>query len=272
MKEENLLSTKRDGSTFTALYFADAIEIDGEPCLIGAALDITDRKRLESELQELSGRLIEAQDEELRRIAAELNNSLGQAATVVNFEMSQLVRKGRCDCMPELRSLLSKVQDITAGIGILSQSLHPSGLDYTGLPWAIEGLCRQFTHLYDLQIAFKHEGVPSSLPPDVALCLYRVVQEGLTNMARHSGTDEAWIELVSDGDAIALDLRDKGVGFAAASTNAGLGFLTMRERCRRLNGSLVIHSSEGTRIEVRIPLPGDQINLFDAEPDRQEPE
>ena len=262
---------RKDGSTFTALYFADAIAIDGEPCMIGAALDITDRKRLESELQELGGRLIKAQDEERRRIATELSDSLGQAATVVNYEMSQLIRRAQGELVPELRALLPKIQDITAGIGILSQTIHPSGLDYTGLPWALEGLCRQFTHVHGLQIAFKHEGVPSSLPPDIALCLYRVVQEGLTNVVRHSGTNEAWIELVSDGNTIRLELRDKGVGFAATFANGGLGFLTMRERCRRLNGSVVIDGAQGTRIEVRVPLPGTEASLFDAEPDEQRP-
>jgi PAS domain S-box-containing protein len=244
----------KDGRTGSALFFADQIEIDGEPCIIGAALDITERKRLETELQELSGKLIKAQDEERRRLAAELTDSLGQSVTVINFEASQLARKAKDDYGPELHTLAAKIRDIAAGIEIVSQSLHPSGLDYTGLPWAIEGLCRQYTHLYGLQVAFKHEGIPSSLSADVALCLYRIVQEGLNNVVRHSRKREAWIELASDGPSIRLKLWDHGVGFDVDSVKAGLGLLTMRERCRRLNGRFAIHIQDGTRLEAQIPL------------------
>ena len=258
---ENQYRTK-DGRIGTALTFGEQIEIDGEPCILWAVLDITDRKGLETELEELSGRLIHAQDEERRRIAAELNDSLGQSVTVISFEACQLARKAQGELSRQLQSLCAKIQDVASGIGTLSQSLHPSGLDYTGLPWAIEGLCRQFTHLYGLQVAFNHEGVPSSLPPDVALCLYRIVQEGLSNVVQHSGTRQAWLKLRCQNGSIRLDLWDKGSGFHAETVKAGLGLLTMRERCRRLDGSLVIHNGEGTRMEVQIPLAHVETDLF----------
>ena len=259
-REERFRS--KDGRIGNALFFVDHLEIDGEPCVIGAALDITDRKRLETELQELSGRLIEAQDGERRRISAELTDSLGQSVTVISFEASQLARGLQGDLGTEVQSLAAKIRDVSAGIEIVSQSLHPSGLDYTGLPWAIEGLCRQFMHLYGIQVAFKHESIPSSLPADVALGLYRIVQEGLINVVRHSGRRQAWIDLMFDGTDIRLSLWDNGVGFDIDSVKAGLGLLTMRERCRRLNGSLAIHQENGTRIEVQIPLENIEADLF----------
>ena len=243
----------KDGRICTALTFAEPIEIDGEPCIIAAALDITDRKRMVTELQELSGRLITAQDEERKRIAAELNDSLGQSITVISFEASQLARKINGELGRDLKSLCAKIRDISSGIGILSQSVHPSGLDYTGLPWAIETLCRQFTNAYGMQVMFKHERIPPSLPADIALCLYRVVQDGLKNILQHSGTRRAWIELVCEERSIRLELWDKGVGFDVASANTGLGLLRMRERCRRLNGWLAVHRENGTRIEAHIP-------------------
>jgi PAS domain S-box-containing protein len=243
----------KDGRVLTALTFAERIEIDGEPCIISAAMDISDRKRLETELQELSGRLIKLQDDERRRISTELTESLGQSVAAVSFEISHLARERR-DCGRELQAISAKIQDIASGIAIISQSLHPSGLDYTGLPWAIEVLCRQFTHVYGLQVAFRHEGVPASLPPDVALCLYRIVQEGLGNVIEHSGTREAWMELMSDGSEIRLALWDKGLGFDAASVRSGLGLLTMRERSLRLDGQFSVKNHNGTRIEVWIPL------------------
>jgi PAS domain S-box-containing protein len=243
----------KDGRILTALTFAERIEIDGEPCIISAALDISDRKRLETELQELSGRLIKLQDDERRRISTELTESLGQSVAAVSFEISHLARE-RGECSRELQGISAKIQDIVSGIAIISQSLHPSGLDYTGLPWAIEVLCRQFTHVYGLQVGFRHEGVPASLPPDVALCLYRIVQEGLSNVIEHSGAREAWLELTSDGAEIRLGLWDKGIGFDLASVRSGLGLLTMRERSRRLDGELSLKNHNGTRIDVRIPL------------------
>jgi PAS domain S-box-containing protein len=243
----------KNGKVLTALSFAERIEIDGEPCIISAAMDISDRKRLETELQELSGRLIKLQDDERRRISTELTESLGQSVAAVSFEISHLARERR-ECGRELQAISAKIQDINSGIAIISQSLHPSGLDYTGLPWAIEVLCRQFMHVYGLQVGFRHEGVPAVLPPDVALCLYRIVQEGLSNVIEHSGKREAWMELMSDGSEIRLTLWDKGVGFDVASVRSGLGLLTMRERSLRLDGQLSVKNHNGTRIEVWIPL------------------
>jgi len=258
---ERRLRTKERGIR-NALFFADPVELDGEPYLIGAALDITDRKRLQSELEELSWRLIKAQDEERKWIAAELTDSLGQSIAVISLEACQLARKREGEVGAEVLALCTKIQDVAAGIGFLSQSLHPSGLDYTGLPWAIEGLCRQFTHLNGLQVAFKHEGMPTKLAPEIALCLYRIAQEGLRNVVEHSGTRHAWMELGCDGTYICLDLWDRGVGFDVASTKAGLGLLTMRERCRRMNGWITIRRDEGTRIEVQIPLRNVESDLF----------
>jgi PAS domain S-box-containing protein len=244
----------RDGRILTALTYAERIEIDGRPCIVSAAMDISDRKRLETELQELSGQLIKTQDEERRRIAMELTDSLGQSVAAVSFEVSHLSRSLHGECGKELQAVSAKIQDIASGIAIISQSLHPSGLDYTGLPWAIEVLCRQSLHLYGLHVGFRHEGVPAFLPPDVALCLYRIVQEGLSNVVEHSGAREAWIELASNGNEIRLALWDKGNGFDVASTRSGLGLLAMRERSRRLDGEFSIRSQAGTRIDVCIPL------------------
>jgi len=254
VSEQEYQFRTRDGAILTCLGSAELMEVDGEPCMLAAALDITDRKKLEIELQELSGHLIQAQDAERRRIAAELTDSLGQSIAVVSFEASLLARTARGELSQELQSLSAKIQDIASGIGIISQSLYPAGLDYTGLPWAIEGLCRQSTHLYGLQLAFRHEGIPASLPAAVSLCLYRIVQEGLRNVLLHSGTRDAWIELTGDRGSVHLELWDKGVGSDPASLKSGLGLLTMRERCRRLNGTIAIHSQNGVRIEVRIPL------------------
>jgi PAS domain S-box-containing protein len=257
----------KGGGVLTALGFAEPINVDGEPCVLAAAMDITERKRLETELQELSGCLIKAQDEERRRIASELTDSLGQSIAAVSFEVSHLAQSSQGECGRRLQTISARIQDVAAGLAVISQSLHPSSLDYTGLPWSIEVLCRRFMHIYGLSVDFKHEDVPASLPPDVALCLYRIVQEGLENVLEHSGTLRAWIELTSDGRGIHLALWDRGVGFDTATVRSGLGLLTIRERCRRLKGDIIIQSEHGTRIEARIPLDPSQGSLFDQSAD-----
>jgi PAS domain S-box-containing protein len=244
----------KDGRIITGLGFAELIEIDGESCVIAAALDITERKRMEEDLRELSGRLIAAQDEERKRIATELNEAVGQAMSVLTIELGQLARSAHGEVARGLQVLSSKAQDLTTEISILSQTLHPSTLEYAGLPWAIEGLCRQFTHLYGLQVSFKHEGLPACVPPDVGLCIYRIVQEGLQNVVLHSGTRQAWIDLGVEGQTLRLALWDKGSGFDVSSAKRGMGLTTMRERCRRLEAEVTIQSHDGTRIEVRVPL------------------
>ncbi|HKF46717.1 MAG TPA: PAS domain S-box protein [Terracidiphilus sp.] len=250
-----MLYRARDGRIFTGLTFVDKVDVGGEPCLISTVMDISDLKSLETELKELSGRLIEAQDLERRQMAEELTNSLGQSVAVVSFELAQLARMAQGELARGLNSASAKIRDVAAGIGTVSQRLHPSGLEFTGLPWAIESLCRQFTHLYELQVEFRHEGVPGGLPPEISLALYRIVQEGLSNVVHHSGTRQAWIELKMNTCCIRLNLWDEGVGIDNDSPREGLGLLTMRERCRRLNGWLVIHNKKGTRLEAHIPIP-----------------
>jgi two-component system sensor histidine kinase UhpB len=213
-----------------------------------------DRNHLETDHQQLSVLVMDAQDRERRRIAAELTDSLGQAVSGISIEASKLLRIAEGEIKRGLELIAAKIRDVTTGIGIIAQGLYPSGLDFAGLPWAIEGLCRQFTHLERLQVDFKHEGMYGNMPSDVALCLYRIVQEGLRNVVQHSGTRRAWIELISKEEKVTLHLWDEGVSFDSASVSIGLGLLRMRELCRRLNGSFKIHTQSGTRLEVEIPL------------------
>jgi signal transduction histidine kinase len=236
------------------LGFAELIEIDGEVCVLAAAFDITDRKRMEETLQELSGHLISAQEEERKRISTELSEVLGQSVALLTIELAQFAQSTGGDFGRKLQTLSSTAQDIASEIGIISQSLYPSTLEYAGLPRAIEGICRQFTYLYDLQVAFKHEGVPPSLPPEVALCLYRIVQEGLQNVVLHSGKRQAWIELLGSVEGTRLALWDNGIGFDVTSVKSGIGLVTMRERCRRVKAEFTIQAQKGVRVEVYIPL------------------
>ncbi len=249
----------KDGTIRTALNSAELIEIDGETCVLTVALDITDRKRVEETLQELSAELINTQEEDRKRISVALNDIVGQSVALLTLELAQVARTARGELARKLQKLYAEAQNIASEIGSISHGLHPSTLEYVGLPRAIEDLCREFGKLYGLQVAFKHQGVPTTLCPDIALCLYRIAQEGLQNVALHSGTREAWIELVGCAGSVRLALWDKGSGFNITAVKSGLGLVTMRERCRLVNGELSVQAHSGTRIEARIPLRGEAL-------------
>ncbi|MGH9812636.1 MAG: sensor histidine kinase, partial [Candidatus Acidiferrales bacterium] len=137
---------------------------------------------------------------------------------------------------------------------------HPSQLEVLGLVPALRGFCADLSKQKGLPVEFKHEAVPEGLPPEVSLCLYRVVQEGLQNVFKHSGAGRAQVTLAGGPEALHLTVVDDGKGFDPATLGAsvGLGLVSMRERARLARGEFSIHSQpgRGTRLEVRIPLTG----------------
>ena len=229
--------------------------------IIGMVVDVTERKRAERELSELSGRLIHAQEEERTRIARELHDHLGQrmALLQINVERfeqdtAELSSKAR----QELNNIAELTEECSSELHDISHQLHPSRLDTLGLVAALGGFCREFSVQHDLQVQFVHQDVSGHVPKDVSLCLFRIAQEALSNVVKHSGAPEAQVELTHHGDQIDLCISDRGAGFnpAFAKREDGLGLISMRERLRLVGGHLSIESevSHGTRIRARIPL------------------
>lgn len=141
----------------------------------------------------------------------------------------------------------------------MSRRLHPSILDDLGLVKALRSECHNFSERHGIKVKFKHRRVPASLPGDLALCLYRIAQEGLGNIARHADSADAFVDLVGVNGEIDLTIKDHGRGFSVRkSEGAGLGLVSMRERARLNGGVAAVHSipGKGTTIEVRIPVRG----------------
>jgi signal transduction histidine kinase len=142
----------------------------------------------------------------------------------------------------------------------LSHQLHPSKLEQLGLVAAVRGLCQELTLHHGLGVKFAHADVSGPIPESIALCLYRIVQEALRNVVKHAATDHARVELVTTAGAIRLRVSDDGAGFDSASVRAGdgLGLVSMRERLYLVGGEIAIDSRPGggTRISVRVPVPG----------------
>jgi signal transduction histidine kinase len=157
-----------------------------------------------------------------------------------------------------LQELVVKTRGVSSKVQTLSHRLHPSKLTHLGLVAASRSLCDEVSQSSDIQIDFSHSDVSKSIPQEVSTCLYRVLQESLTNVVKHSGTKTAQVELAGTPSEIRLQILDLGVGFDPKSTGSrgGLGLISMRERLSLLGGELSIESrpSGNTWIKACLPL------------------
>ena len=239
------------------------VEFNGAnmPVLVrGSSLDITDRKLAEEAAQSLSGRLIHAQEAERIRIARELHDDLSQSLALLAVELDMLGQQPPAGNVvsERMQQLSTQVRNLSSGVHRLSHELHPAKLEQLGLESAVRGFAKELGTAHQIAVACEFHNVPRVLPDDIALCIYRIVQEGLQNVVKHSDAIEAKVVMRADGKELCLEVLDQGTGFdtAAMMRNSSLGMVNMRERVRLVHGKIVIQSGkgEGTRIEVRVPL------------------
>src|SRR5688572_19407683 len=250
----------RDNTVVWLHNLISVVRVDGEPrTLLGFAIDVTESKEFEAVLKDLSSRLINAQEEERRRVARELHDDLNQRMAILSIELEQLGKTNRVAKLnTRLQSIQTKAQQISADIHQLSYKLHPSKLDHLGLAAAIKGLCQELSSAGKLDVEFAQSGFPANLPEDVTLCVYRIAQEALRNCVKHSHALEARVSLENTGKEILLTVADAGRGFDPDSDamTKGLGFTSMQDRLRIVSGKLQVHTKPnvGTRIEVAVPI------------------
>ena len=236
------------------------IRENGQPkTILGFSIDVTESKEFEAVLKDLSSRLINAQEEERRRVARELHDDLNQRMALLSIELEQLGKaKKPADLNRRLHSLQTKAQQISADIHQLSYKLHPSKLDHLGLAAAVKGLCQELSASGNLEVEFQQSGFPANLPEEVTLCVYRIAQEALRNCVKHSGAPTAQVSLRNTGKEIRLTVADSGHGFDVDSEalKKGLGFTSMQDRLRIVGGKMQIRSKPklGTRLEVSVPF------------------
>jgi PAS domain S-box-containing protein len=229
--------------------------------LRGVTMNITERKLAEDSLRALSGRLINAQEDERSRVARELHDDLNQRLALLSIELEGLGQK-LATSPNGLRDRVLKLQsqaiDICSEVHRLSYQLHPAKLDHLGLAAALKSFCEEISAHQDLNIEFRHQGLPSTLPKDVTLCIFRIVQESLRNVLKHSDAHEAVVALERVADSLHLTISDTGSGFNVDSVSArkGLGLISMQERLRLVGGKIFINSApgKGTEISIRVPL------------------
>jgi signal transduction histidine kinase len=228
---------------------------------MGVSVDITERKQTEETLRNLSGRLIAAQEQERARLARELHDGLSQnlALQAVELElMGQRPPSTAAEITRRMQELSAQMKKLSSEVHRISHDLHPAKLTQLGLTAAIAELCHAGSSDHHLAISFDHDIIPRTLPPGVALCLYRVAQESIHNAVKHSAAKNVRIELAMGADEIRLGIADDGRGFDVESkqVTSALGLVSMRERVRLVHGQIGIESKlgEGTRISVDIPL------------------
>ena len=224
--------------------------------IVGMIVDATERKRAEEALLGVNRRLIEAQEQERSRIGRELHDDINQRLAMLAVELEQLPNDPS-EVHIRARDLRKQTTEISADVQALSHDLHSSQLEYLGVVAGMESWCKEFGERQKMEIDCRQD-VRSTLPQEIGLCLFRVLQEALHNAAKHSGVKRVEVQLHEESGGIHLIVRDSGRGFdiEAARRGKGLGLTSMRERTRLVNGTIDIRSKPmgGTTIHARVPL------------------
>jgi PAS domain S-box-containing protein len=224
------------------------------------AENITRRKQMEQALSGLSRKLIESQEQERARIARELHDDVSQQLALLAVELDQCAQSAGHN--PDLHSRLDhakgRISEIGKDVQSLSHQLHSSKLEYLGLVAAAKSFCKETSEINNVKIDFKANRVPRTLPNEVSLSLFRILQQAVHNAVEHSGAKRVEVRLWEQSNEVHLTVKDLGQGFdlLSAMQGAGLGLTSMRERARLVNGIIAIDSKPkgGTTIHVHVPF------------------
>jgi signal transduction histidine kinase len=218
-------------------------------------------RRSYADVRDLAGRLISAQESERRRIARDLHDDLSQKLALLGIEIGRLAVRppaSLADVAALARELAERTGTIAGDVHRLSHHLHPSRLEIIGLVPALDGLCREVARQCNLRVEFRHRVMDQAIPSALALCLFRIAQEALHNVVKHSGSASATVRLIPTRSGVRLRVADRGNGFDPAARDAeGLGLLSMRERVHFAGGRIALRSAagRGTRLVVNLPIP-----------------
>lgn len=219
---------------------------------------------LSAELQQTSAKVLNAQEEERRTIARELHDEVGQALTAIRVELDLAER--RLEASGAAQDALHEAQSMTDSalqtVRNVTKLLHPAALDDLGLPAVIEASLRGLARRQNIRVQLHQVGLAERLPREVELAAYRIIQEALTNVARHAQASECHVRLTQLSDRLLVEVEDNGVGFVDDTDRPivarGLGLVSVRERAARLGGTFNVLSApgEGTRVIVSLPEHG----------------
>jgi PAS domain S-box-containing protein len=257
---------RKDGQIVHLELHASRVECQGRPALAGVALDVTERVRAQEalrqsreRLRELAQHLNAAREGERARLAREVHDVLGGMLTSAKFDLSRIVRRTAVTGLDELHGiatdLVSLLQDTIDTARAISEEMRPASLDLLGLGQALRQWLAQFGTRYGVEVRATLPEQPLPLTPAVATQVFRIVQEGLTNVARHAQATRVELEAGADAQAFWLRLRDDGCGIGAKPARHGsMGLFGMAERAREIGATLDVHGGPagGTELTLRL--------------------
>jgi len=205
--------------------------------------------------------LIEAQEEECTRIARELHDDISQRIGMLAITLEGLKQRLpalAAEPTQEIRRIGNQIAELGNSVQALAHGLHPPKLRFLGLAAASASFCREHSERHGVEIDFYSENIPKELPEEIALCLFRILQEALQNAAKHSGSRHFQVLLRRRENDLELTVEDSGIGFKPeeAIKGRGLGLTSMQERLKLVNGTVSIDSQlgGGTTVHTRVPL------------------
>ena len=248
-------------------------EKNGSPYAYGVFSDITDRRQAEEalqlrtkQLQQLARQIVSAQEDERKRVALELHDELGQALTAIDFDIAAMEEALTPRLDPVVEQRLTRVKsllsDVDERVSAMALNLRPPMLDDLGLIPALRWYVGRYADRVDVEVDLEAGGLSERLPQETETVLYRIVQEALTNVAKHAQASRVSIHLECGVSSVTVTIRDDGLGFDTEGvadlqpSRQGIGLLGMQERAASLGGGLSIESrpGEGTRLTIEVPL------------------
>ncbi len=265
-----LVVVRLDGTEFIAM--AESVPVKNAPGLLSMAVtDITERRKAAEELRrhkerltdmlrqrtgqlsELARRLVDVQERERSTIAQELHDEVGQLLTYAGLLIDKAAHKPQPETMAEAKSV---IQDAVSRLRNLSTTLSPPLLAHAGILEALESLFEDYTRRTQIKVIFNHEVSLDDLPANLALVVYRIVQEALTNVARHAKVSQVNVRISPRGRWLRVQIRDNGIGFDPKAVKRSTGLSGMRERALALGGEIIVDSGpgKGTKIIATLPV------------------
>lgn len=223
--------------------------------------EIEERSLAEGVLRQLSNRIVQLQDEERRRIARELHDSVGQALSAIAMSISMLGTRLPPEFRAEAEEILRQVDSCNKEVRTISHLLHPPLLEEVGLSAALDGYVREFSRRSGIHVDLEIPSELTRMKPEVETAIFRIVQESLTNIHRHSGAREARISVARNGGTLRILVSDNGRGISKetlkriAAAQSGVGVTGMRERVKQIGGTFQIRSNRpGTVLDIELPF------------------
>ena len=246
-----LSAVRTNGQEFPIEASITHLESDGRELFTVTIRDITESKLAEEAMADIGRRLIEAHEEERTWIGRELHDDINQRLALAVIELERWGdSKSEVDLHEHIGHVKQRLSDLGKDIQALSHRLHSSKLDYLGLTVAANSFCREFSEQQNVEIDFTHKNMPSRVPQDISLCLFRILQEALQNAVKYSGVRHFTVKLKGNSAEIQLTVSDHGIGFDQhhAFSGRGLGLISMRERVQ-----LVVARSPSSRSPAAAP-------------------